>query len=109
MPDIDTTDEVDMKTADRELFLELADQWENETVLLSRTDMAIKHPAYQKVVDMGEPAVPLILQRMQSQGGHWFAALREITNANPVEPADRGNVSEMQKAWLKWGKANGYA
>ena len=70
MPNIDTTDEVDMKTADRERFLELADQWENETVLLSRTDMAIKHPAYPKIIDMGEPAVPLILQRMQSQGVH---------------------------------------
>ena len=51
MPNIDTTDEVDMKTADRERFLELADQWENETVLLSRTDMAIKHPAYPKIID----------------------------------------------------------
>ena len=109
MANIDTTDEVGTKTVDRERFLELADQWENETVLLSRTDMAIEHPAYQKIIDMGEPAVPLILQRMKSQGGHWFVALREITNANPVEPADRGNIPEMQNAWLKWGRANGYA
>ena len=109
MPKIDTTDEVDITTADRDRFLELADQWENETVLLSRTDAAIQHPAYQKIIDMGELAVPLILRRMNSQGGHWFAALREITNANPVEPADRGNVSAMQKAWLQWGEANGYA
>lgn len=108
MANIDTTDEVDIRPTDRERFLELADQWENETVLLSRTDMATKHPAYEKIIDMGESAVPLILERMKSRGGHWFAALREITNVNPVEPADRGNVSEMQKSWLKWGKANGY-
>jgi hypothetical protein len=108
MANIDTTDEVEIKPADREHFLELADLWENETALLSRTDMANRHPAYEKIIDMGESAVPLILERMKSRGGHWFAALREITNVNPVKPADRGNVSEMQKSWLKWGKANGY-
>ncbi len=57
---------------------------------------------------MGELAVPLILERMQSQGGHWFHALREITNANPVQPEDRGNVRAMQAAWLEWGEDNGY-
>ncbi len=102
-------DEVDIEPADHERFNELADQWEIETVLLSRTDLMIKHPAHQKIISMGEPAVPLILQRMRSQGGHWFTALREITNANPVQFADRGNVSAMQEAWLKWGEANGYA
>ena len=102
-------DEVDIEPVDRERFIELADQWEIETVLLSRTDLMIKHPAHQKIISMGEPAVPLILQRMRSQGGHWFTALRDITNANPVQSADRGNVSAMQEAWLKWGEANGYA
>ena len=102
-------DEIDIQPADHERFLELADQWENETVFLSRTDLAAKHPAHQEIINMGEPAVPLILQRMKSQGGHWFSALREITNANPVQPADRGNVPAMQEAWLKWGEANGYA
>ena len=102
-------DEIDIQPADHERFLQLADQWENETVLLSRTDLAIKHPAHQKIINLGEPAVPLIFQRMKSQGGHWFPALREITNANPVQPADRGNVSAMQEAWLRWGEANGYA
>lgn len=109
MANINIQDEVSEKDAHRERFSELADQWENETVLLSRTDMATEHPAYQKIVDMGEPAVPLILQRMKSQGGHWFAVLREITSVNPVEPACRGNILEMQKAWLNWGKENGYA
>ena len=102
-------DEIDIQPTDHERFLELADQWENETVFLSRTDLAAKHPAHQEIINMGEPIVPLILQRMKSQGGHWFHALHEITNANPVQPADRGNVPAMQEAWLKWGEANGYA
>ena len=55
---------------------------------------------------MGEPAVPLILERMKAQGGHWFDALHEITGADPGEPADRGNIPAMQEAWLKWGDSN---
>ena len=57
---------------------------------------------------MGESAVPLILERVQSQGGHWFHTLRSITSVNPVNPDDRGNVRAMQAAWLEWGEDNGY-
>ncbi|MDE2998453.1 MAG: DEAD/DEAH box helicase family protein [Gemmatimonadota bacterium] len=102
-------DEADIEPADHERFTELADQWEIETVFLSRTDLIIKHPAHQKIISMGEPVVPLILQRMQAQGGHWFYALREITGANPVRPDDRGKVAIMQASWLEWGEANGFA
>ena len=102
-------DEVDIGPANRERFQELADRWESETVLLSNSDLAAEHPAHREIVSMGEPAVPLILERMQLQGGHWFHALREITNANPMKPDDRGNVGAMQAAWLEWGERNGYA
>ena len=101
-------DEVDIGPADRERFQELADRWESETVLLSNSDLAAEHPAHREIISMGEPAVPLILERMQLQGGHWFHALREMTNANPMKPDDRGNVEAMQSAWLEWGERNGY-
>ena len=53
---------MDIELADHERFLELADQWENETVFLSRTDLATKHPAYREILDMGQLAIPLILE-----------------------------------------------
>ena len=102
-------DEVDIEPTDRERFQELADRWENETVLLSNSDLAAEHPAHQEIISMGEPVVPLILERMQSQGGHWFHALRAITNANPVQLDDCGNIGAMQAAWLEWGEDHGYA
>ena len=102
-------DEIDIEPADRERFTELADLWENETVFLSNPDRIAEHRAHREIVSMGESAVPLILQRMQAQGGHWFYALRAITGANPVKPDDRGKVAVMQQSWLEWGKANGYA
>ena len=97
-----------VEPGDRERFTELADRWEAETVFLSNLDRASEHPSHKEIVRMGEPAVPLILQRMQTQGGHWFHALGDITKANPVQPHDRGNVSAMQASWLEWGEANGY-
>ena len=102
-------DAADIEPADRERFLKLADQWEYETVLLSSTDQITEHPAHREIVSMGEPAVPLILERMQSQGGHWFHALRAITGADPISPEERGTIAAMQEAWLDWGGRNGFA
>ena len=101
-------DALDIELADRECFLKLADQWEYETILLSSTDQVTEHPAHQEIVSMGEPVVPLILERMKSQGGHWFHALCDITGADPVSPGDRGNVPAMQESWLDWGERNGF-
>ena len=97
-----------IQPADRDRFNQLADQYEIETVFMSNSWHASNHPAYQEIISMGEPAVPLILKRMQAEGGHWFIALRTITGANPVKPDDRGKIAIMQASWLEWGEANGY-
>ena len=94
---------------DAERFAELANQWEQETVLMSNSSRAAQHPAHREIVGMGEVAVPLILERMRSQGGHWFHALREITGADPVDPKDRGKIAAMQTSWPDWGRRNGLA
>ena len=101
-------DEVDIELADLERFQELADRWEKETVLLSDSDQAANHPAHQEIVNFGTPVVPLVLERMRTQGGHWFRALHDITGADPVKPTDRGNVVAMEESWLHWGADNGY-
>ena len=93
---------------DAERFEELADQWEEETFFLSRSDRAIAHPVHQEIVNLGRPVVPLILERMRSQGGHWFEALHQITGEDPVSPAGYGNIAAMQDSWLQWGEDHGY-
>ncbi len=42
----------DIEPADRERFLELANQWELETVLLSSTDQTTEHPAHQAITSL---------------------------------------------------------
>ncbi len=101
-------DELEIEPADRQRFTELADQWEKDTVFLSDSGRAAEHPAHMEIISMGEPAVPLILERMRAERGHWFIALHAITGANPVNPADRGKIAVMQDSWLEWGEANGY-
>lgn len=92
---------------DSDRFENLANQWEKETALLSNSSRAAEHPAYQEIISMGQPAVPLILKRMQSQGGHWFQALHLITGSDPVNPKDHGEIGAMRKSWMDWGKRNG--
>ena len=66
------------------------------------------HPAYRQIIAMGRPAVPLLLAELQREPDWWFAALKEITGADPVPPASRGKLPEMTSAWLNWGRSNGY-
>lgn len=96
------------EAANRQRFQELADQWEEEAVLLSNPSQATSHAAHQEIVGMGKAAIPLILERMRAQGGRWFYALQDITKADPVPQADRGNMEAMTAAWLEWGGHNGY-
>ena len=91
--------------ADR--FRDLADQWEDESMFLSNSGHALALPSYDAIVKLGDQAVPLILKRMQTRGGHWYHALHDITKEDPVDPADWGNVAAMQAAWLRWGRDHG--
>ena len=99
---------MDIEPTDRERFEALADRWQEETFFLSRSDLKNAHPALQEIISIGPPIVPLILERMRSQGGHWFEALQQLTGARPVPPESRGRIKEMTRAWLEWGERNDY-
>jgi len=89
-------------------FYRLKEKWEAETAFLSSVSDIVMHPAYQQIIGMGLVSVPLILREMSIKHGQWFWALKSITNEDPVKPRYRGIVAEMSKAWLQWGKENGY-
>lgn len=91
----------------RERFGRLARQWREETQWLSSTTEISMHPAYQAIIGMGDDALPLILQELRSNCGHWYWALKAISNADPVPPDDRGIVRRMKAAWLRWGEQTG--
>lgn len=89
-------------------FRSLADQWRAETQFLSSTTEIAMHSAYQRIIGLGPQVIPLILGQLAKEPGHWFWALKALTGADPVAPADRGHLPAMTAAWLQWGRENGW-
>lgn len=63
------------------------------------------HPAYQAIIGMGAEALPLILEDLRENSGHWYWALKAISAEDPVVPSDSGSIKRMKRAWLQWGEA----
>ena len=89
-------------------FDRLAAEWKRETAHLSSPSMIAKHWAYEKIVEMGLVAVPLILRNLKRAPSLWFMALFAITGASPTRPDDHGNIDAMRASWLDWGERNHY-
>jgi type I restriction enzyme M protein len=89
-------------------FATLVDQWKRETGMLSSVSKKVQHPAYQKIIALGEPAIPLILHELEERPGHWFAALQALTETSPLPDGERIDMRRATRVWLSWGKENGY-
>ena len=89
-------------------FNKLVSEWKKGRGPTSLIRKMAAHPAYQKIIKMGEDAIPLILKEMEREPDHWFWALVVLTNANPVSERDRGKLDKMTKAWLDWGRKHRY-
>jgi hypothetical protein len=91
----------------RDRFRRLAAEWKTRSQHLSNTaQMAMLLP-YQRIIGMGESAVPLILEELQREPDQWFWALEAITGENPVPAEAAGKVRLMAQAWVQWGKDHG--
>lgn len=89
-------------------FKKFAEEWRLETGMLSLVTQKSMHQAYQRIIGMGQPVIPLILRDLEQKPDHWFWALRAITGNNPVKPEQRGRMKQMAQAWIQWGKEHGY-
>jgi hypothetical protein len=91
-----------------ERFRRLATEWKEQSRYLSNTaQMAMLKP-YQRIIGLGLPVVPLILEELHREPNQWFWALEAITEQNPVPPEAGGKVRLMAEAWIEWGKQQGY-
>lgn len=108
--DIDETLEIKEYNPEeaKEEFVNLASQWIQDVEGMSSTVEMVKHPAYQKIVSMGQVVVPFLLEDLRQNPIYWLPALRQITQQNPVKPEQRGKIKQMAEAWLNWGKQEGY-
>lgn len=83
-------------------------EWERKRPRGINVEAMASHPIYQSIIGMGWAAVPVLIAELRKKPGHWFSALHSITGANPVQPADEGNLNKMAEAWIRWGKDRGY-
>ena len=95
-----------MKASDSvaEQFARLSAQWKSDTKVISSGPRRVMHGAYQQIIGLGQPVVPLLLADLPND---WFFALWAITQTDPVPPADRGDIDAMTRAWREWGSAQG--
>ena len=90
-----------------ERFHRLAEEWKEQARYLSNSmRMAMLQP-YQRIIGMGMPVVPLILEDLRREPHHWFWALEAITEQNPVPPESLGKIQKMADAWVEWGIKQG--
>src|SRR5436309_2301747 len=89
-------------------FRRLAGTWLADTAFVSSTSDLVAHPAFQEIVGLGPAVLPLVVRELENRTGSWHRALRRITDADPVPPADRGNFAKSAEAWLRWAKEYGY-
>lgn len=92
----------------RQRFSELVEEWRRTRGHSSKIKDLVMNSAYQKIIGMGEPVIPLILAELERQPGHWSWALTAISGEDPIPPTARGRLDQMASIWLQWGREKGY-
>lgn len=99
-----------LKTSDQSpeaAFERLNEQLHRDTMFSSNPNQTYSHPAYLSIVALGVAVVPCLLSEVAARRGHWYSALRDLTNANPV-PDGVTNSAEQRRLWVEWGTEHGY-
>ena len=86
-------------------FVKLADQWRRETIHESQIKKKVAHSAYLRIIGMGKPVLPLLVEALRDRPDHWFPALKAIANTDPAKDAE--NPGAARDAWLSWASAEG--
>jgi len=97
-----------LKRGSLERFRTLVHEWrQTRTETGSVLDMCT-NGSYQRIIGMGQEAIPLILRELEQSTDEWFWALAAITGANPVPENHRGRRKLMVSDWLIWARIQGY-
>lgn len=89
-------------------FIRLRGEWKAQRRHEPSTMKTVMLPAYQKIIGMGQPVVPLLLRELETDVDNWFWALMAITEEDPVQESSRGDGTAMAAAWVHWGRQHGF-
>lgn len=88
-------------------FHSLVAEWRATRGQHSRLDKLVLNSAYQRIIGLGKPAIPLLIKEMAERPSHWDWALKAITGEDPVPKDAWGDLAKIASAWVRWGKDNG--
>jgi len=89
-------------------FKHLVRKWREERGSTSSIVRITNCESYRAIIGFGKKAIPMILQQLQQTPDFWFAALRALSDEDPVGEDARGNVKKMTDAWIRWGVLKGH-
>ena len=86
----------------RSTFRRLVDQWLSETMMLSSLTALALDKSYQRIIGLGLPALPLLLEELRDRPHQWFWALASIAGEDPA--AGTTDFDTARQLWLDWGR-----
>ena len=68
------------------------------------------NPNFQRIIGLGKSSLPFLFKKLELEAEPTicFDALTAITGNNPITENIAGNIMEMRRVWLTWGKKQGY-
>jgi len=99
--------EYDLVTLDQR-FKELATKWYQETGATSSITKKTSNINYLKIIALGKPVVPLILNELRRIPAPWFLALGVLTGEMEIGKEFPGDFKKIAAAWVRWGVLNSY-
>ena len=88
-------------------FENLVKIWKKATAHYSFIRQKIVHPAYLRIIGLGESAIPFILEELTKRpSSSWFPALEAISGKDVAHEAK--SIDEAIQGWLNWGKQEQY-
>lgn len=85
-------------------FHQLVKQWRIETYFSSSAMDKVNHRAFKEIVDMGESAVPWIIEELRTHRDFLFMALHLILKEDPTPASAKGVPHKLIDAWLEWAE-----
>ncbi|MBX3438080.1 MAG: hypothetical protein KF861_11360 [Planctomycetaceae bacterium] len=87
-------------------FTELVEAWDRHcqaSMFSSNINDYLNHDAFQELVALGAPIIPLVIERYRRDDDpRWGFLLEEITHAGLSDNRRSFQPQEMKKRWLEW-------
>lgn len=87
-------------------FLKLKKNWKEDTLFVSSGSVIVSNSSYREIIELGDIAIPWIIEDLKETNAHWFFALEKITGQNPIKKENIGDIDMMKEDWIEWSLKN---